>query len=287
MPSQGSISSVPLLFLILLVTTVASAQSAVQGRIERSSKVKRESVFGEIRMPGGVPFDRTKVEVILIDAAGAGKRVRIDADEQGRFLTDYENGRSFTIIVYHDRVQDDPFAFFFAQTEKLTANGKVGPITIALHGIEELPDSDEVLLSTAEDNIRKSRLRFAFAYQANHQLNELLRLYPDSPLRNQAEERLQTVNEMLGTHDLSIALFYLKHFEDGKTRGLKGAEGRLRHIVCEYPRFSQMNEVLLQLVKVYSVEEDGEEELQYLEQFIYKQPSVQDFKEACEELRQM
>lgn len=150
---------------------------------------------------------------------------------------------------------------------------------------EQQPDSDEVLLSKAEVDIGKIPRNINFAYRADRKLKELLRRYPDSPLRHQAEERLDTVGETLGPHHLNIALFYWKSFEKTKSRGLKGAESRLRHIVCEYPRFSRMDEVLLLLVRIYSVKEDAGEEMQHLQQFIYTHPQQRDSKEACEGLK--
>jgi tetratricopeptide (TPR) repeat protein len=97
------------------------------------STVEKEFVLGEIKLPAGVPFDRMKVEVMFVDAANPKKRLWTTVGDDARFIASYEKGRSFTIHVTYDGVKDGQPARFFGHTQKLTARGTVGPITITLN----------------------------------------------------------------------------------------------------------------------------------------------------------
>lgn len=89
------------------------------------------------------------------------------------------------------------------------------------------------------------------ALKAERRLKDILERNPNASFHFQATEALRQVQEYLGSHQLSIATFYLGQEHKGKG-SLKGAESRLSEIVRKYPRFSKMDEVRLKLSIVAS-----------------------------------
>lgn len=104
-------------------------------QMESISKVETVLVLGEIKMPDGVPFDRMKVSVRFVDATDPKKGFWTTVGDDGRFIVSYEKGRSFTIQVSHEGMKDGRPVQLFGMSQKLTANGMVGPITITLEQI--------------------------------------------------------------------------------------------------------------------------------------------------------
>lgn len=104
-------------------------------KMESISKVETVLVLGEIKMPDGVPFDRMKVWVRFVDATDRKKGLWTTVGDDGRFIVSYEKGRSFTIRVSHEGMKDGKPVQLFGKSQKLTANGTVGPITITLDQI--------------------------------------------------------------------------------------------------------------------------------------------------------
>jgi tetratricopeptide (TPR) repeat protein len=101
-------------------------------RLESIAKVETVLVLGEIKMPDGVPFDRIKVSVRFVDATDQKKSLWTTVGDDRRFIVNYEKGRSFTIHVSHEGMKDGRPVQLFGRSQKLTANGMVGPITITL-----------------------------------------------------------------------------------------------------------------------------------------------------------
>ncbi|MCL6582169.1 MAG: outer membrane protein assembly factor BamD [bacterium] len=67
--------------------------------------------------------------------------------------------------------------------------------------------------------------------------------YPKSPLVNEAREKYQICKDRLGSHELSIAKFYLK------SKYYEVAIARLQEILSHYPQFSRKDEVFYYLAK--------------------------------------
>lgn len=72
-------------------------------------------------------------------------------------------------------------------------------------------------------------------------LNEMIKAYPNSPLRPDAEKRLQEALDRLATHELIVAQFYMKR------RSWDAAISRLNGVVDTYPNFNQRDAVFFDL----------------------------------------
>lgn len=68
-------------------------------------------------------------------------------------------------------------------------------------------------------------------HEAADKFNDMLRAYPNSPLRPEAEKRLQDVMDHLAQHDHMIARFYMKR------RSYNAALQRLNVLVDQYPNY--------------------------------------------------
>ena len=149
------------------------------------------------------------------------------------------------------------------------------------------PDSEESIINQADEDLRlwESRRDVDFALKVDRRLKDLLRRHPNSPFREQAEERLAIVAEPLGEHNLVVALHYLKPFNAGKAADAKGAGARLLQIICEYPKFSRMEEVLGHLHRVYSVTAYGKDVQRYVQKLIEIPSGDRDYIEVCKEIK--
>jgi hypothetical protein len=77
-----------------------------------------------------------------------------------------------------------------------------------------------------------------------------------------AEKLLSIAREKRAESSLSIAIYYLKQYEEHH-RGLKGAISRLKEITLKYPQFSKTDEVLFLLVKSYLYEKGADQAEKY------------------------
>jgi outer membrane protein assembly factor BamD len=78
-------------------------------------------------------------------------------------------------------------------------------------------------------------------FEAIDKINEMIAAYPNSPLRPEAEKRLQEARDRLARHDHLVAAFYL---HSGNARA---ALGRLNHLVEQYPNYGRRDEVFFDL----------------------------------------
>lgn len=150
---------------------------------------------------------------------------------------------------------------------------------------QQQPDSGEPNIEQVDEVLRLWEIRrdLVFAMRADRLLKDLLRKHPDTQLREQIDARLAAVREPLAEHSLELALYYLKRFEEGKAPQAKGAESHLRHIICEYPKFSRMGEVLGHLLRMYNLT-GKTEAANFMQQLINELPDERDYQKACEEL---
>lgn len=69
--------------------------------------------------------------------------------------------------------------------------------------------------------------------EAVEKLNDMLRAHPRSPLRPEAEARLQDALDRLGKHEHLVARFYMKR------RGYTAAVQRLNYLIDTYPNYRE------------------------------------------------
>ncbi|MGI8811132.1 MAG: outer membrane protein assembly factor BamD [Pyrinomonadaceae bacterium] len=149
------------------------------------------------------------------------------------------------------------------------------------------PLADRVVLKIAESEMRQIGLPDRDATRAKRaetRLKALLQQYPNSALRKDAEERLNQVQNNLGTHNLLIANYYYSLAVDQKKGGLKGAQSRYREILDKYPNFGFMDEALYKLAVTYVVEEETDQAARYFQQIVRDYPNSDYVEKAKEQL---
>ena len=115
-------------------------------------------------------------------------------------------------------------------------------------------------------------------YEALDKINEMIAAYPNSPLRPEAEKRLQEARDRLARHDHLVASFYL---HSGNARA---ALGRLNYIVEEYPNYARRAEVFYDLGRTLTaLGREGEAKL-YFERVISEFPESEWAPRAKEKL---
>ena len=116
-------------------------------------------------------------------------------------------------------------------------------------------------------------------YKAVKQLNEILTLDPQTTFRTQIEYDLDWLNEIVASHHLHLATFYME-----RGRGLDGARSRLREITQMYPKFSKMDEVLFRLASVALKQDRADEAARYVNTLACKYPASEFLPRAVTEL---
>ena len=148
------------------------------------------------------------------------------------------------------------------------------------------PLADAAMLKVAETEMRQMGLatrEITHARKAEQRLKALLQQYPQTKLRPEVEERLRHVQDNLGDHDFSIAMFYRERYV-GKHGGLKGSQDRLKEIVEKYPNFCRMDEVLYNYAWTFTVEEEPDEAAKYYQQLVRNYPNSQFVDKAKDQL---
>jgi outer membrane protein assembly factor BamD len=110
--------------------------------------------------------------------------------------------------------------------------------------------------------------------EALEKFNDMLRAYPNSPLKAQAEEKRLEVLDRLARHEHSIARFYLK-------RGSwLAATQRLNYLIDEYPLYAGRDAVFYDLGHALSkLGRNGEARL-YFERVISEYPKSEYAEQA-------
>lgn len=118
---------------------------------------------------------------------------------------------------------------------------------------------------------------------AARKLTSILQLNPATPYRQRVEEDLVQVQEILAHHDLAIASFYMDTMHGIR----KGAQPRLLEIARAYPRFSQMDEVLLRLARIAVRDERPDDAATYLWKLVCRYPTSSKRPLAFERLEEV
>ncbi len=149
------------------------------------------------------------------------------------------------------------------------------------------PLADRVMLKIAESEMRQIGLPdrdITNARRAEQRLRAMIQQYPDSSLRQLAEERLTEVQDNLGMHNLIVGNFYYKSSVRDNKGGLKGAQSRYREILEKYPNFSFMDEVLYKLAVTYFLEEETDQAARYYQQIVSDYPNSEYVEKSKEQL---
>ncbi|MFL6467542.1 MAG: outer membrane protein assembly factor BamD [Pyrinomonadaceae bacterium] len=149
------------------------------------------------------------------------------------------------------------------------------------------PLADRVVLKIAEAEMRQIGLPDRDATRAKRaetRLKALMQTYPNSILKKEAEQRLDEVQNNLGTHNLLIANYYYNQSVTLGKGGLKGAQSRYREILDKYPNFGSGDEVLFKLANTYMIEEETDQAVRYFQKIVRDYPNSQYVAESKKQL---
>src|SRR5262249_34489382 len=88
------------------------------------------------------------------------------------------------------------------------------------------------------------------AKQAERQLKEILRRYPNTTSKDQVEQLMNEVQEILATHELVVARFYF-----GIRESPVACQLRTEEILSKYPNFSRFDEALFLHARALEMQE--------------------------------
>ncbi len=118
------------------------------------------------------------------------------------------------------------------------------------------PLADETMLKMAEVHLRQVMAAdrdTTHAKLAERQLKDLLRRYPNTDSKEQVEQLMNQVQEILAMHELKVARFYFEIRESAQA-----AQMRTEEILNKYPNFSRFDEALYLHARAMELQEDTE-----------------------------
>ncbi|HEY7910650.1 MAG TPA: outer membrane protein assembly factor BamD, partial [Blastocatellia bacterium] len=118
------------------------------------------------------------------------------------------------------------------------------------------PLADDAMLKMAEIHLKQVQAAdrdTTHAKLAERQLKELLRRYPNTDGKQQVEQMMEEVQEILALHELTVAKFYFERRE-----AAQAAQMRTEEILNKYPNFSRFDEALWLHARAMEIQEDTE-----------------------------
>ena len=141
--------------------------------------------------------------------------------------------------------------------------------------------ADDVMLKMAEIHLKQVMAPdrdTTHAKLAERQLKETLRRYPNTDKKEDANNLMTEVQEILAMHELKVARFYFE------IRGsAPAAQMRTEEILNNYPNFSRFDEALWLHARSMADQEDTETASQDLARLVSNYPHSE-FKQRAEEL---
>lgn len=130
------------------------------------------------------------------------------------------------------------------------------------------------LIEDAEQSFERRKFGSENLARAERQLSKVVRLCQETVGAFQAQVHLRVAQEELADRDLSLALFYLGRFNDGKG-GKAGALSRLKSISEAYPEYSRLDQVLFLLAEINMNDRNLDEAIRYYQRLIGTYPGSQ------------
>ena len=143
------------------------------------------------------------------------------------------------------------------------------------------PLADDVMMKMAEIHLRQVMAAdrdTTHAKLAERQLKEMLRRYPNTDKKADAEGLMTDVQELLAQHELTVARFYFDIRESAQA-----AQMRTEEILNKYPNFSKFDEALYVHARAVAAQEDTETASQDLTRLITNYP-FSDYRSDAEKL---
>jgi outer membrane protein assembly factor BamD len=150
------------------------------------------------------------------------------------------------------------------------------------------PLADRVVLKIGESEMRQIGLPDRDATRAKRaetRLKALMQQYPNTILKEEAQKRLDEVQNNLGLHNLYIANYYYSQSVGQGKSGLKGAQSRYMEILEKYPNFGYMDEALYKLAVTYMTEEETDQAARYFQKIVSDYPNSEYVEKAKEQLK--
>jgi outer membrane protein assembly factor BamD len=145
------------------------------------------------------------------------------------------------------------------------------------------PLADETMLKIAEVHLRQviaPDRDTTHAILAERQLKDLLRRYPNTDSKEQVEQLMNQVQEVLAMHELKVARFYFNIRESAQA-----AQGRTEEILNKYPNFSRFDEALYLHARAMELQEDTETASRDLARIVASHPHSEYAERAKETLK--
>lgn len=147
------------------------------------------------------------------------------------------------------------------------------------------PFADDALLQVAYVKMRGIQAPNRDQTNTRHAEKALLALlqrYPNTNLKEEIQQRLRDVREVMAEHEMEVARLY------GKREQYKGARGRLMTVAERYPEYTKMDEALFKLgVLMFEEEQDPERASKYLARLVREFPDSPYRKRAAEMIETM
>ena len=147
------------------------------------------------------------------------------------------------------------------------------------------PLADDVMMKIAEVHMRQVQAPDRDTTQAKlaeRQLVKLLKDYPETDLKERAENQLWEVREILAMHDLKVARFYFTH-----RQAYKAAADRTKDVIEKYPGFSRTDEALY-IAGVSEVEQENTERaIEHFTRLCRYYPTSEYFNDAASYLKRL
>ena len=145
------------------------------------------------------------------------------------------------------------------------------------------PLADETMLKIAEVHLKQVMAAdrdTTHARLAERQLKDLLRRYPNTDSKDQVEQLMSQVQEILAMHELKVARFYFDLRESAQA-----AQMRTEEILNKYPNFSRFDEALFLHARAMEIQEDTETASRDLARIVASHPHSEFAERAKETLK--
>ena len=243
--------------------------------------------------------------VLLVSCGGRDADVAVpgsDLDEPDKVLYDramHDLGRSrFTIarLALHTLINTYPDSEYLPQAKYALAESFYREGTTAMLGQAEAEFKDYITFFPTSDLSDDAQLMVAMthvrqmekpdrdrtqALLAEAELRAMIESYPDSPLLDEAKEKLRAVQEVLGEGVYRIGNFYFLQ------KSYPAAVDRYQEVLKKYPDFSKTPDVLYNLAESLHQNNNEPESAIYYARVVSEHPLSERAADAKERLTAM
>lgn len=245
-----------------------------------------------LALPFAACGGKSKTKLTLEEAKGPGRdrelfRQGVDAIRKGNF----DEGRillNTDINTYSDSPLVKMAKMAIADSYYLQGGSKgLAQAEVEYRDwIQFFPDdplADKTMLKIAEVHLKQVMAAdrdTTHARLAERQLKDLLRRYPNTDSKEQVEQLMSQVQEILAMHELKVARFYFDIRESAQA-----AQMRTEEILNKYPNFSRFDEALYLHARAMELQEDTETASRDLARIVANYPHSEFAERAKETLK--